>query len=108
MPALLGEAPAVRQTGDVWCLGPMNSPELMDALRPHWRPRLVDVAWVGEGWRDLVAECRRRLVDRYPSYELHTIEDRDGELRFVASPGPGRDDEAAVAELLTRSWPGPP
>lgn len=95
----------------------MNSPELLDALRAHWRPPAADVAWVGEGWRDLVAECHRLMVERFPAYELDSVDDRHGELRFAARPAPGRDGETAVRELLapvmaraavTCSWCGSP
>ncbi len=95
----------------------MNSLELMDALRPHWWPALVDVAWVGEGWHDLVSECHRTMVERLPRYVLKTIDDRDGELRFIAAPESGTEDAAAIDELLapvvaragrTCSWCGSP
>lgn len=84
----------------VWCLDPANSPDLMRALRPHWRPPVVDVAWVGEGWRALVWECHDRLVERFANYELINIQDQQGDLDYFAFPEPGDEDSRAVEALL--------
>lgn len=89
----------------------------MRTLGPHWRQPAGDVAWVGEGWRDLVWDCHRRLADRFPSYQLVDIEDQDGNLVYTALPSPDQDDHHLVAVLLapvvaqaavTCTWCGSP
>ncbi|MBU2665313.1 hypothetical protein KOI35_17550 [Actinoplanes bogorensis] len=70
----------------MWCLDPVNSPELIDRLRPHGRHGDFDVAWVGEGWRALVEACHERLVAVFGEYELLDIRQEDGELSFQAFP----------------------
>ena len=63
----------------------------MKALRPHWREPVVDVAWTGEGWRDLVAACHSAVADRFPDYELLAVEQKHGLLAFQAFPRPWSD-----------------
>jgi hypothetical protein len=70
----------------VWCLDPINSGELIDRLRPHRRDGDFEVAWVGEGWRRLVAECHERLSAKFPDYELLAIKQKYGVLSYQAFP----------------------
>ena len=67
-------------------LDPANSPELMARLRSHWREPRADVAWVGEGWRDLVGECHHAVAASFPRYELTVIKQKHGALEFYAFP----------------------
>jgi hypothetical protein len=80
----------------VWCLDPANSPELIANLRRHGRGGESEVAWVGEGWRSLVAECHERLVAAFRDYELLAIKQKHGLLSFQAFPRCWVDGE--------RSW----
>jgi hypothetical protein len=66
------------------------------------------VAWVGEGWRLLVAECHERLVAAYPEYELLAIKQKHGALSYQAFPSRGVEgerpwsaDEAAELDAIT-------
>src|SRR5690349_2976912 len=70
----------------MWCLDPVNSPELLSRLRPHGRNGDFDVAWVGEGWRTLVEACHDRLLDVFPQYELLNIKQKYGEFSYQAFP----------------------
>jgi len=70
----------------VWCLDPVNSPELIGRLRGHGRDRQFEVAWVGEGWRDLVATCHARLETVFPDYELLSVKQKFGVLAYQALP----------------------
>ena len=70
----------------MWCLDPVNSPELVDRLRPHGRNGDFDVAWVGEGWWTLVEACHDRLLAAFPQYELLAIQQKYGELSYQAFP----------------------
>lgn len=79
----------------MWTLDPRNSPELIAALRPHWRQPAADVAWVGEGWRDLVWDCHRQVAARFPSYELLNVKQKWGWLSFQALPASGGEDAPA-------------
>ncbi|MEM9654430.1 MAG: hypothetical protein AAGA65_20220 [Actinomycetota bacterium] len=72
----------------------------MTTLRSHWRQPAADVAWVGEGWRDVVSDCHRSLIEHFPNHELINIQDRDGELDYFAVVEPGSHDHRAVAEAL--------
>jgi hypothetical protein len=65
----------------VWCLDPVNSPELISRLRSHGRDRQFEVAWVGERWRDLVATCHARLERVFPDYDLLSVKQKFGVLR---------------------------
>jgi hypothetical protein len=74
-----------------------------------------EVAWVGEGWRSLVAECHERLSTAFPDYELLAIKQKYGVLSYQAFPcrrvegeQPWPADEATemdaiIAEFSTRS-----
>lgn len=62
----------------------------MDTLRPHWREPAADVAWVGEGWRELVLACHGAVVARFPEYELVNVKQKYGVLAFQAFPRPRR------------------
>jgi hypothetical protein len=55
-------------------------------MRPHGRDREFEVAWVGEGWRSLVAQCHDRLSARFPGYELLDIKQKHGILWYQAFP----------------------
>lgn len=84
----------------MWVLDPANSPDLIRSLRRH-APEL-DVAWAGEGWRSLVAECHDALEQRFPDYRLLDIKQESGALAFRAFPRPGKGTwtQAEYAELL--------
>jgi hypothetical protein len=75
-----------RNTEKVWCLDPANSPELIASLEDHARQPWERVAWVGEGWKELVAECHERLLAQFPTYELLNIKQKYGRLEFQAFP----------------------
>jgi hypothetical protein len=60
--------------------------ELINRLRPHGRDREFEVAWVGEGWRSLAAQCHDRLSARFPNYELLAIKQKHGMLAYQAFP----------------------
>lgn len=100
---------AVWQAWFVWCLDPVNSAELMAQLRPHGRGGEFEVAWVGEGWRTLVAECHERLRAAFPEYELLAIKQKYGVLSYQAFPRRRRVDgepswsagEAAQVNAIT-------
>ncbi|HZM76420.1 MAG TPA: hypothetical protein VFC19_11865 [Candidatus Limnocylindrales bacterium] len=64
----------------MWCLDPVNSAELIAALRPHAQGGGFEVAWVGEGWRSLVEDCHHRLSALFPDYELVAIKQSWGVL----------------------------
>lgn len=70
----------------MWCLDPVNSPGLIERLRPHGRDRDFEVGWVGEGWRSLVDECHTRIVAVFHEYELVNIKQKYGELIYQAYP----------------------
>lgn len=70
----------------MWCLDPVNSPDLINRLRPHGRNRDFEVAWVGEGWRSLVDECHTRIVAVFEDYELVNIKQKYGDLIYQAYP----------------------
>lgn len=70
----------------MWCLDPVNSPDLIARLRPFGRDRDFEVAWVGEGWRSLVDECHTRIVAVLPDYELVNIKESWGVLIYQACP----------------------
>ena len=72
----------------MWVLDPANSGDLIDQLRSHARSFDLEVAWVGEGWRSLVAECHGRLVAAFPDYELLAIKQKWGALEYQAFPRP--------------------
>ncbi len=84
----------------VWVLDPANSPELIARLRRH-APGM-EVAWAGEGWRSLVAECHEALERRFPDYQLLNIKQKDGALAFQAFPRPGKGTwtQGEYTELL--------
>lgn len=50
----------------------------------------MEVAWAGEGWRSLVAECHEALEQRFPDYQLLNIKQKYGALAFQAFPRPGK------------------
>ncbi len=70
----------------MWCLDPVNSPELFKRLRLHGRGGDFEIAWVGEGWRALVETCHERLLAGFPQYELLDIKQSHGELSYQAFP----------------------
>jgi hypothetical protein len=82
----------------MWCLDPVNSPDLIARLRPHGRGRDYEVARVGEGWRPLVDECHTRIVAVLPEYELVYIKQKYGVLIYQAYPRRAVDGE--------RPWTG--
>ena len=86
----------------MWCLDPGNSAELMASLRPHWREPVANVAWVGEGWRDLVWNCHRRVEERFPNYELLAIKQKWGILAFQAFPAPWRERKSTFIPTASR------
>lgn len=82
----------------MWTLDPANSADLMHILRPHWRQPAADVAWVGEGWRDIVVECHRTVRARFPEYELLNIKQKYGVLAFQAFPRAWREGASTWSE----------
>lgn len=99
---------AAWQSWFVWCLDPVNSRELIARLRRHGRGDEFEVAWVGGGWRTLVAECHDRLVAAFPDYELLGIKQKYGVLSYQAFPRRWVDgerswstDEAAALDAIT-------
>jgi hypothetical protein len=72
----------------VWALDPVNSPDLLAALRPHGHRADFEVVFVGAGWRDLVLECHRRIEAVFPDYELLAVKEKFGQLEFQAFPRP--------------------
>lgn len=65
------------------------------------------MAWVGEGWRSLVAELHERLVAAFPEYELLAIQQKHGVLLYQALPRrwvegerPWSADEAAELDTI--------
>ncbi len=77
----------------MWCLDPVNSPDLIARLRPHGRDRDFEVAWVGEGWRPLVDDCHTWIVAALPDYELVNIKQKYGALIYQAYPRRAVDGE---------------
>ncbi len=57
----------------------------MAVLRTHWRPSPVDIAWVGEGWRNLVWDCHRAIAAQFTDYELLAIKQKWGALGYQTS-----------------------
>lgn len=95
----------------MWCLDQVNSPELIARLRRHGRGGDFEVAWVGEGWRILVAECHERLVAAFPGYELHAVKQKYGALsyqafarRWVEGERSWSVDEAAEVDAITEEF----
>ena len=73
----------------MWTLDPKNSRDLFEVLRRHARqPDGFDTIRVGLGWRPLVAECHRQLVEVFPDYELLAVKQKDGLLAYQAFPWP--------------------
>ncbi|SEE91393.1 hypothetical protein [Jiangella alba] len=64
----------------MWVLDRGNSHELIAALEPHARSGALDSVAVGEGWRDLVAECHARLIEVDPVYRFSAIKQKWAEL----------------------------
>lgn len=92
----------------MWCLDSANSDDLINRLRPHGRDGEFEVAWVGEGWRSLVAECHERLSAAFPEYELLAIKQKYGVLAYQAFPRKWvqgerqwSDEEAAELHAIT-------
>jgi hypothetical protein len=59
---------------------------LISRLRPRGRDRQFEVAWVGEGWRGLVADCHDHLEAAFPEYELLAIKQKCGRFEYQAFP----------------------
>ncbi|HCB03551.1 MAG TPA: hypothetical protein DEQ43_04745 [Nocardioides bacterium] len=72
----------------MWFLDSTNSPALMAELSWHGRRVNFQIARVGEGWRDLVADCHRSIVASFPDYELLDVKQKYGVLAFQANPRP--------------------
>jgi hypothetical protein len=70
----------------VWVLDGVNSPGVLEVLRPHVRRWELDVLRVGEGWRGLVEECHGRLEAAFPEYELLNVKQKYGVLTYQAFP----------------------
>jgi hypothetical protein len=70
----------------MWTLDKVNNRRLIDALGPHWRQPHTETVRVGEGWRDLVAECHEQVVSTFPTYELVNVKQKYGALEFQAFP----------------------
>lgn len=94
----------------MWVLDPVNSPELISALRPHARDADFDVCWVGEGWRDIVADCHRSIISAFPDYELLAVKQKYGVLEYQAFPRPWTRDKPQwtieAPQVLCRRYTG--
>jgi len=59
------------------------------------------------GWRDLVAECHKQLLQIYPEYKLSQVKEKFGGLRYYVGPIPkdlATQFYATVGEFEDKSY----